>query len=182
MRRLTFISIALTFLLFVLEFNYPPQLLLQILIMFIYIRLSWYLISVLQFAGENVTVQTPFTILLVLYILKIFSPLLMQGQAMPLDVFYVIIAIYATLTTFKIKNQRFSGVFRIYAILMLMSALLNSAILLLIFLPLYLDHSNYLNIIDMINVLPLYAILSITRKVTLSLQENTKPVLTGIIP
>jgi len=177
MRRITFISIMVTFLIFILQFNYPGQFILQAITAFIYIRLSWYLISVLQFAGESINIQNPFSILLGINILSFISTFAAIGEfALPFSVLICILSIYISFITFQIKNPLFSKVYKFYG------ASLVLTILTKVFLSFEIVQSSsnkypiYLSFITLANVLPLYAVLSITRKVNTAFQENPIPV------
>jgi len=177
MRRLTFISIVLTFFIFVLEFNYPQQFILQAINAFIYILLSWYLISVLQFAGESISIQNPFSILLGINILSFISTFwAISNLALPFSVLFILLSIYIFFIAFQIKDPRFSKAFKLYGLALIvvisMKAFLSFEIVQLQFD----ERPMYLSFITLANVLPLYAILSITRKVITALHESSIPV------
>ena len=179
MKRLTLISIVLTLLMFILEINYSPSILLHLTTEVAYLILAWYMISVLQFAGESTTVQTPFSILLGIGIISFVSAILsVDPQSMALNVLDVVISIYVLTTTLKIKNARFSTSFKVYGVIIVAVIALKLSI---IFLPAnarsFNERATYLKYNTLVAIFPFFAILNIVKRTGKVLQDNIIPTL-----
>jgi len=163
MRRLAIVSIAITFFAFILEFNYTPSFILHSFIAIVNVFLLWYLIGVLQLAGEDQAIQTPFSILLGISIISVFSNVLFIGTQITgaFGVLNSILIVYIFLATFKIKNPEFSNPFRFYSAALL---LVTGVTLASIFFIGFDSLGFYIKFVTVFDVLPLFAILMIINK------------------
>jgi len=96
-----------------------------------------YIISVLQFANEDISIQTPFSIFLGLQVITLLSNILPIIGLKPIDLFpasgvlTIILTCYMMLMCFKIKNIKFSRPFKIWGILLVTLIILKLLILFL---------------------------------------------------
>ncbi|HVS90773.1 MAG TPA: hypothetical protein VHE59_01990 [Mucilaginibacter sp.] len=102
-----------------------------------YLAMLWYLISILQFAGENVAVQTPFSIFLGLQIvicICTFTTLfgtLIEG----LGILMGVITIYVAVWAFRVKHQKIKSAFRILGVALIVSTWLKVSLAFLPIIP-----------------------------------------------
>lgn len=127
-----------------------------------YLAMLWYLISILQFSGESVSVQTPFTIFLGVGLVNalILMVNVQTGLIAGTGALVGIITIYTAIYTFRVKHHNIKRPFRILGIALLVALLLKIS---LVFLPI--PPGKYVpgpdRFIGLINLIPLLAILYI---------------------
>ncbi|WP_183574742.1 hypothetical protein HDF18_00700 [Mucilaginibacter sp. X5P1] len=174
MRRLTIISIILTFVIFILEFNYSPPILFNLFIEIVNIFLAWYLISILQFVGENIVIQTPFSIFLGLQSVILTSLIFSIGLDLTpsYPILEMIVVVYMVLMVFKVKNAQFSSAYKTYSIMLLAIIILKVIILFEFKSSIFSGSQSYVKYGDLLSVLPLYAILNIINKARKVLQSE----------
>lgn len=174
MQRLTLASIAVILFAFILEFNYRPSFILHSFTAIVAVFLLWYLIGILQLAGESPAIQTPFSILLGISIISVFSNVLFIGTQSTgaFGILNVILVVYVMLATFKIKNPEFSGPFRFLgAALVVVAAFKLSAIF-------FIGSGDvwvYVKFVSILDILPLVAIFRIINKTGKVLHNNIAP-------
>jgi hypothetical protein len=131
----------------------------------------------LQLAGEQVSIQTPFSIFLGVQIIMLFSNLLSAGAS--LTSFFpdleIILIIYIILMVFSVKNVLFASAFKTYGILLLIVLAFKTFILFEWKFPLASGSSFYLAYNDLLKALPLFAILSIINKTNKALHQDLPP-------
>ena len=117
------VNILLIVLFFVLPFaSVVPGLVIYYLLNIIRgvfdVFLSFYLVLLIQFAGEKVAVQTPFSIFLAIKLIFLFIfifPFLHVGNLIQTTSIYIFVLIfYIAIMTTKMKNPVFSTPFKIY--------------------------------------------------------------------
>ena len=96
-----------------------------------------YIISILQFANESISIQTPFSSFLGLEVITLLSNILPIVGLKPIDlspasgVLTIILTCYMMLMCFKVKNIKFSRPFKFLGILLLTLIVLKLLILFL---------------------------------------------------
>jgi hypothetical protein len=174
MWHLTLASITAVLFAFVLEFNYTPSFILHSFTAVVAVFLIWYLIGILQLAGEAPSIQTPFSILLGISIISVFSNVLFIGTQSTgaFGILNAILVVYVMLATFKIKNPEYSGPFRFLGVaLVVATGFKLSAIF-------FIGTGNlpvYVKFVSILDILPLVAILMIINKAGKNLHNDTAP-------
>ena len=158
MRRLAITAIIIICFSFILEFNYTTTAaILLYLNSFIPIVLVWYLVAILQFAGEDIAVQTPFSIYLGISLISLLSQLFTPGSSLlAMGVLNGILLIYILVATFKIRNKKFSTIYRAYSISLLCILLVKLGAIFITPMQFNLGHPFFTNFIVLLDIVPLY--------------------------
>lgn len=131
----------------------------------IFIFLIMYLIAILQYVNEGISVQNPFSIMLGLEVIqligKLFFPRQTADLVMGISIITTIIIIYIIIAAFKVKTKKLALPFRILGIAWFLSS--ASKLSLLFFLSRMSGHVLML-CVDLINLIPLVAIYHIIRQ------------------
>jgi hypothetical protein len=179
-RRMKKVSIAGIISMFIFSFvkiNSDPLLysLLDIVAGVISIYLLLYLISILQFAHEAVSVQNPFSIFLGLEVVRLIGLFFAESAASLLSgigIIELIIMIYILIATFKIKSDKFARPFRIFGVLLMLT---TAAKILLLFGFMLRNNgpiSLYINLMTMLPLLAIFYIIHQTGKYLQNIQTT----------
>jgi len=140
-----------------------------------YLAMLWYVISILQFAHEPISIQTPFSILLgleLVYFLISYTNL--RGTLnLSMGVVMSIVFIYATINAFRVKNKELRNSFRVLGIAFSFTILLKFSLGFFVISPHGPLPSRYLSLFDEI---PLLAILYLIIQTGKLLKEETQSV------
>ena len=128
-----------------------------------YILLTRYLIDLLQFHQEPITVQTPFSIFLGLQIVIFIGRFFAYGN-LGLSVMEAVMSFYLLFTVFKVKTKVLSKPMIIFGFSLLLRFLSGMAISLI---AAKLGQTFPVQILSLVQVIPLFAVLSI-------LSQNSK--------
>ena len=174
MRLLTLASIAAVLFAFVLEFNYTPSFILHSFTAVVAVFLIWYLIGILQLANEAPSIQTPFSILLGISIISVFSNVLFIGTQSTgaFGILNAILVVYVMLATFKIKNPEFLSPFRFLGVALVVAIAFKLSAIFFIGTR---DLQIYVKFVSLLDILPLFAILRIINKTGRILHSNMAP-------
>jgi hypothetical protein len=179
-RRMKKVNIAGIISLLIFSFvkiNSDPLLysLLDIITGVISIYLLLYLISILQFAHESVSVQNPFSIFLGLEVVRLVGIFFAESAASLLSgigIIELIIMIYILIATFKIKSDKFARPFQIFGILLILT---TAAKICLVFG--FMGRGNelislYINLMGMLPLLAIFYIIRQTGKYLQNIQTT----------
>jgi len=142
-----------------------------------YIITISYLIGILQFAGEAITIQTPFSIFLGTQIIAAFASVLsarQQGQIMlteSLAMINIVVVFYIILVTFRIKAKQISTPYKIYGLSLVLEILLKFSF---VFLRMPIMPERFIGVADF---MPLFAIFYIVNRTGKLLNEHVQPVI-----
>jgi hypothetical protein len=133
--------------------------LLYIIVEVIFIFLIMYLLAILQFARESLSVQNPFSILLGMEVVKLIAQLFFSGQMgdllMSISITTGIIVVYILIAAFKVKTANIATPFKILGIAWLATSGLKLSAL---FFLNRLTRPAMLMSADLLNLVPLVAI------------------------
>ncbi|MBS1526582.1 MAG: hypothetical protein JST19_13080 [Bacteroidetes bacterium] len=145
-----------------------------------YLTMLWYLVSIIQFTGESISVQTPFSIFLGLQLVNYICSftalfgMLIEGLGILMGVITIYVAVYA----FHVKHKMIKSGFRILGVALFGSILLKFS---LAFLPITSGRHHpspgvFIGFIDLIPVLAiLYIILQVNNLLKTTSQISTNP-------
>jgi hypothetical protein len=183
MKRLTIASILVTVLIFILEINYQPPYILIVFTSIAFIFLTYYLIGVLQFAHEKITIQTPFSIFLGIEIIAFVSGLLTPGlqSEMMINTSFgminIILIVYILIMTLQVKNSLLAKPYKFLGTALIIMATIK---LIIPFSALAShDIPSYIGYINLADLIPLFAILNIINKTNKILQSDTPELITN---
>ena len=135
MKRISIVGIILMIISSFVTINSDPLFyyLLHIGAGIIYIYLLSYLISILQFSNENISVQNPFSIFLglevVRFIGEVFFVRSAAGLLSGMGILELIMLVYIAISTFKIKSESLAWPFRLLGILLVLTSVTKFFIL-----------------------------------------------------
>jgi len=138
-----------------------------------YILLLVYLINILQYANEKISVQTPFNIYLGLAFIKFILGFLYTSNAgdvtMAIAMLNICIVVYLIICSFKIENEKVALGYKLFCIVLLLNMLVKIAIPFVVTISPNMLPSRYLGVMDIIEV---GAILYIIRSCSNLLRTN----------
>jgi len=138
-----------------------------------YILLLVYLINILQYANEKISVQTPFNIYLGLAFIKFILGFLYTSNAggvtMAIAMLNICIVVYLIICSFKIENEKVASGYKLFCIVLLLNMLVKIAIPFVVTISPNMLPSRYLGVMDIIEV---GAILYIIRSCSNLLRTN----------
>ena len=141
-----------------------------------YLAPLWYLISILQYAGENISIQSPFSIFLGLelvnFLTSLFFTNILATLRMGIGVLTGILTIYMAINAFRVKNGNLAGPFKVLGIAFLLALLLKFSLGFIQVLPGRPLPSGFIGIMEQV---PLFAILYLVYRTGKYLHETGIP-------
>lgn len=119
-----------------------------------YILLLVYLVNILQYANEKISVQTPFNIYLGLAFIKLILSLLYTSSAsdlaMGLSMLSICLTIYLIISSFKIVNEKIAVAYKLFSLTLLLNMSIKIAIPFIITISPRMLPSRYFGFLDII--------------------------------
>ena len=175
MIRLSISGCFASLMLAIAQFNNDAffSVLLYIVVEVIFIFLIMYLLAILQFAGESLSVQSPFSTLLGLEVVKLIAQVFFSSQMgdllLGISIITGIIVVYILVAAFKVKTHGIAKPFRILGVAWVATSVLKLSTLF------FLNRSNRPGILlfaDLLNTIPLVVIYYIIKRME-SILNNT---------
>ncbi len=133
-----------------------------------FILLLWYVISILQYWGENLSLQTPFTIFLGLQVVNFLVRILRSRDLSTMDlglgVALAIVKIYMAVAAFRVKNEKIKDSFRVLGIILLFDVLFTFGWGMIPFLPDAIRPSRFLIIANLVQMFGILYVIHQNRK------------------
>ncbi len=121
-----------------------------------YILLLVYLINILQYANEKISVQTPFNIYLGLAFIKLLLGFLYTSNAgelaMGIGMLSMCLTIYLIISSFKIANEKIATAYKLFSLVLLLNMLTKIAIPFIVVISARMFPSRYFYLMDIMEV------------------------------